>query len=255
MSLLGKSDSDFLFKTKKINADEFIFYSHLGLGDQIILSGAINYLSKRYNKIHLVSYEKFKNSLDLLYKENNNVEMFYLPKGLNKLTQEKTEISEEVIKYSKKTNLEILKIGYDKKDKRLHFSKAFYKQLNLNYKLSYEYFSLHNDETHVDKLSDHLKDTYKIDGDYKLIHNEHSSGPVNLKNVDKHNSIYITRETDPFYNLFLYEGLINEASEIHCINSSFAHLVDRLKTNGKLYYHEVLGSRLPFEKKWNYVSY
>ena len=255
MNLLGKSASDFLYKTKNINGDEFIFYSHLGLGDQIILSGAINYLSKKYNKIYLVSYEKFKNSLDLLYQDNQNVEMFYLPKSLNKLTQEKTEISEEVVRYSKKTNLEILKIGYDKKNKRLHFSKAFYKQLNLNYKFSYEYFSLNNDKTQVGKLSDHLKDAYKIDGHYKLIHNEHSSGPVNLKNVDKHNSIYITRETDPFNNLFLYEGLINEATEIHCINSSFAHLVDRLDTNGKLFYHEILGSRLPFVKKWNYINY
>ena len=98
---LGKYNYNQKFK---FYLDEFIFYSHLGLGDQIILSGAINYLSKRYNKIHLVSYEKFKNSLDLLYKENHNVEMFYLPKDLNKLTQEKTEISEEVIRYSKKTN-------------------------------------------------------------------------------------------------------------------------------------------------------
>ena len=41
---------------------------------------------------------------------------------MNKLTQENQEIPTEVIKYSKKTNLEILKIGYDKKNKRLHFS-------------------------------------------------------------------------------------------------------------------------------------
>ncbi len=248
-------DSDFLYKRNEIQGDEFIFYSHLGLGDQIILSGGINYLSKKYKKIHIVSYEKFKNSLDLLYKDNANIEIFYLPKNMNKLTQENQEIPTEVIKYSKKTNLEILKIGYDKKNKRLHFSKAFYKQLKLNYKFSYKYFTLNNDQSLVDKLTNHLKDTYKIKDNFKLIHNEHSSGPVVLKNINENNSIYITRETDPFNNIFLYEGLIKDAEEIHCINSSFAHLVDRLDTNGKLFYHEILGSRLPFVKKWEYVNY
>lgn len=45
------------------------------------------------------------------------------------------------------------------------------------------------------------------------------------------------------------------ASEIHCINSSFAHLVDRFETNGKRIYHDVRGGRLKFKKRWNYIEY
>ena len=38
-------DSRFYTKEMRFKR-QFIFYSHLGLGDQIILSGGINYLSK-----------------------------------------------------------------------------------------------------------------------------------------------------------------------------------------------------------------
>ncbi len=45
------------------------------------------------------------------------------------------------------------------------------------------------------------------------------------------------------------------ASEIHCINSSFAHLVDRFETSGRRIYHDVRGGKLKFKKKWNYIGY
>ena len=39
------------------------------------------------------------------------------------------------------------------------------------------------------------------------------------------------------------------ASEIHCINSSFAHLVDRFETNGKRIYHHVRGGKIKIQKR------
>ena len=247
--------TDFLNKIKKIKGQNFVFYSHLGLGDQIILSGAINYLSKKYEKIYLVSYEKFKNSLNSLYNNNSSIEMVFLPEPFNKLKQDKSEIEEFVKNYGEKNNLEILKVGYENQIKRLRFYESFYKQLKIEYQISYDYFSLNNDELMVKKLSSYLKNYFEIEGNFKLIHNEHSSGFVDLKNINEKNNIFVTRDSDPYNNLFLYEDLIKNASEIHCINSSFAHLVDRLNTNGKLIYHEVLGSRLKFKKEWSYINY
>ena len=247
--------TNFLNKTKKIKGNDFVFYSHLGLGDQIILSGAINYLSEKYRKIYLISYEKFKNSMLSLYNNNPSIEMIFLPESFNQLTQDKLEIEEFVIDYGRKNNLEILKVGYENQIKRLRFYESFYKQLKLDYQISYDYFSVNSDKKMVEKLSSHLKNYFEIKGSFKLIHNEHSSGFVELKDINDENNIFVTRDSDPYNNLFLYEELIKNATEIHCINSSFAHLVDRLKTTGKLIYHEILGSRLKFKKEWSYVNY
>jgi len=37
---------------------------------------------------------------------------------------------------------------------------------------------------------------------------------------------------------FIYKKLIENATEIHCIDSSFKHLVESLKTSGILFYHK-----------------
>ena len=63
------------------------------------------------------------------------------------------------------------------------------------------------------------------------------------------------RKTDIFGNIFLYKDLIRDAKEIHCVNSSFVHLVDRVETNGKLYYHDVRGGIIKLRKKWDIKYY
>ena len=255
MKIFKNSQSVFLKNLKNMNDTKFIFYSHLGLGDQIILSGGVNFLSEKYKKIYVVSYNKFQNSMDLLYKNNDKVEVLYLPVKFDNLTQDNSKIEDFVTSFSIKHNLKILKVGYEYQIKKMRFYESFYKQIHLNYKISYDYFSLSNNQQQVNKLTDYLKDFYDIEGNFKLIHNEHSSGVLELKGINDENNIFITRESDPFNNIFYYEGLIKEASEIHCINSSFAHLVDRLSTTGKLIYHGVIGSRLKFKQNWEFVDY
>ena len=49
--------------------------------------------------------------------------------------------------------------------------------------------------------------------------------------------------------------VIENASEIHCVNSSFCHYVDRSKYEGPLYYHHVRGSKLELIKDWKVVNY
>ena len=44
---------------------------------------------------------------------------------------------------------------------------------------------------------------------------------------------------DIFNNIFYYSKLIEHAEEIHCIDSSFLHLVDRSVTTDNLYFHNL----------------
>ncbi len=90
---------------------------------------------------------------------------------------------------------------------------------------------------------------------YILVHNEASDTKYDLRIDSDLNVISLSNKFDIFDNIFLYKKIIMNASEIHCINSSFAHLVDRFETSGRRIYHDVRGGKLKFKKKWNYIGY
>ena len=61
------------------------------------------------------------------------------------------------------------------------------------------------------------------------MHNQSSYGKVNLRTNEKLPTIFIEKETDLYKNIFLYIKIIENAKEIHCLDSSFLHLVERVE--------------------------
>ena len=154
-------------------------------------------------------------------------------------------------------NVKILRVGYQNvKDQP--FNLAFYKQLGLPYRYSQKYFSIPSDINKEYLLKDHLINFYNVNpNSYSVIHNEYQfpGGKFDLKLIDEQNAIYVSKESDLFMNLFLYRSLIESAQTIHCINSSFLHLVERVNTKAKLYYHNLRKNNLHLSNKWTYVEY
>ncbi len=245
----------YYFQIEDIEEDEFIFYSHLGLGDQIILNGLINVLSESFKKIYLITNNKFKNNAKYLYRNNKKIDIYYLSQDLDKFDQSYPRYQKEVIALSDKINKKILRVGYNQKDKKIHFSKAFYKQLNIDFDNSYSEFKIDSDLNKEEILLQELRKYYQVTEDFILVHNEHSTGILNLNKIDNKNIIYVSKDSDPFNNIFLYKKIIQEAKEIHCINSSFVHLVDRINTNAELFYHNIIGSFPDLRKEWKQVNY
>jgi hypothetical protein len=180
----------------------------------------VNFLSRKFDKIYLAAYEKIYDHLDYLYSENESVELIKYKDAIN---------------LYKKNTLPILRVGFEKNKK--NFNESFYEQLSLDYQISYDYFYIPSDESRENKLFEHLKNEYLIEGDFSLIHQVSSYGKVDLKVNSSLQKIYVEKETDIFKNIFLYKKVIENAKEIHCIDSSFLHLVDRVSTNAALYFH------------------
>jgi hypothetical protein len=65
----------------------------------------------------------------------------------------------------------------------------------------------------------------------------------------------IDKESDLHNNLFLYKDLIANATEIHCINGSFLHLVERIDTDAELYYHHLRKNNIQLKENWNWITY
>ena len=119
------------------------------------------------------------------------------------------------------------------------------------YKVSYNSFILSDERSKENELYSHLLDKFKIkDENFILVHDESSIGNYELAINSRLRKISLAQKYDIFNNVFFYRKLIMEATEIHCVNSSFAHLVDRLNPKGDLVYHDIRGSRLKFKNKW-----
>tara|TARA_B000000557_G_scaffold225296_1_gene195232 strand:- start:300 stop:1031 length:732 start_codon:yes stop_codon:yes gene_type:complete len=236
-----------IYNLKNIKGEKIIPFIHLGLGDQIICNGIINYISNNLAKeVFLPVKNNHAEQISFLYSENANVNIFEVKNETR---------NEDVENFAKKMNIQILKIGYEKVKKNA-FNTYFYKQLNLPYEHTYNYFSLPKDVNRADKLQEHLFNYFKVENDnFILVHSESSYEKYDLEILSSLDKIYINKESDIFGNMFLYENLIKKAKEIHCINGSFFHLVERVKTDANLFYHHQRKNNMYISSKWTWVDY
>lgn len=243
----------FFHSLKQITSDEIIVYHHLGLGDIIICNGMVNYLSTVYNKVYLIVDEKYRSQSEYLYSQNIKV---YI---LSNVPDSHNNLDLFALNSSTSLGVPILRVGWENRFRKyfkVPFYSAFYKQVKLPYSYSYKYFALPDISENELLLLENLFEYYKIDRTKKiiLIHNEASDKIFNLKTENK-NKIFVEKKSDPFNNLFLYRSIIKNVNEIHCINSSFIHFVDRLNSVPDLYYHHIRGSKLKLKNNWKIINY
>jgi hypothetical protein len=237
------------YDLKKIKTKQFVAYTHLGLGDHIICNGLINKLSKNYELIHLPVKSRDFSNLEYMYSENPVIKLFKI--------EHESEV-EDIKKYSTELELKVLKIGFKKRFPP--FNLSFYKQLDLNYEISFNEFSLPENIEKENKLKNHLLKTYKIRDEYQVVHNQSSYGEVKLKINPELQSVYIDKKTDIFNNLFFYKKILGQAKEIHCLDSSVLHLAERIETSGNLFFHKIkkenqISAEVYLKKDWQEISY
>ena len=233
----------YYYKLKKINSDEFILYHHLGLGDHIICAGLANYLSQLYKTIYIPVKKANLANIQYLFKDSKNIELFQI--------NESEEL--EVERFAMIKNLPILKLGFQ--NMKDPFDTSFYKQIKLPYSISYDYFYVNNSSKKENELKNYILDFYNITTpQYVLVHNETSFEKYKL-NIPNRNIVYVSKDSDKFRNIFLYKKLIEDAAQVHCVNSSFLHFVERVDTQAKLFYHEKRIGPLSLSKEWNIIKY
>tara|TARA_B110000008_G_scaffold237942_1_gene243914 strand:+ start:886 stop:1629 length:744 start_codon:yes stop_codon:yes gene_type:complete len=232
---------------KKYKGQEIIIYPHLGLGDMIICNGLVNKLSNHFSKINLVVNKKFHSQAEYLYSLNSSVNI------VSENPEIVNDLDEYVNNLAVSKGLKVLRVGQLKTGKP--FYEEFYKSVKLSYKHSYKNFFLPENKNLQKELKKHLIKSYKVDPlNYAVVHRDTSIKSYSLR-IENKNQVLVEKSTDIFNNIFLYKDLIRDAKEIHCVNSSFVHLVDRVETNSKLYYHDVRGGIIKLKKKWNIEYY
>jgi hypothetical protein len=200
----------------------YLIHHHLGLGDHIICNGLVRQLAKVKDVTLAV---KHKNLANVCRMFNDIPIEYYL-----------------IDKDESTGNIGWCFGG----DKRIKFDEAFYKQAVVNFEERWNSFYIERDVKKERQLIEYICPSKK----FCLVHNTASAGKVNI-NIETDLPIVELHKTPIEKSIFDWMGIIELASEIHCINSSFIHLVDSMQPIAKLYFHDDR-SHLQFSKKLNW---
>lgn len=216
-----------------------VVHHHLGLGDHFVCNGLVNYLSESYDSIYLACKKNNFSTVNLLYSDSEKVKVFTISENED----------EEVSNFCTFMGLPLLRVGFENCD-RFEWNTSFYSQLQYDFKIRYSHFKLPN------KIGNE-EEVYNLfsKDEYCLVHRESSESKYNLDIDTNLPIVEIEKETDPYGNLLNYRKLIQNAKEVHCVNSSVFHFVDSIDTKAKLVYHDVRKRDFKITDKWSIINY
>lgn len=205
------------------NTVECYIYHHLGLGDHLICNGLVRYLIKQYNlkSPHLVVGESNLSNIKRMYRDKPEINLLPVYRDRN------------FIEFYNQNPAPIFRIGFEKCRNR-DFDKSFYDSVSVPFEERWKSWYVERDHIQEDKLFKELK----IDGDYIFVHDQSSVGKYDL-NISSNLRQIRPIKLDCEQSIFDWIKVIENAKEVHVISSSFVHLINSLKLNNSLYFHNI----------------
>ena len=230
-----------------------------GLGDHIICNGAVNHFSETYHVI-LPVRKQFIPSIQCLYMDNPNVEIIQVDcvtLGPWHEDEMKNYCNIYNARYISLGTLGVSDVKYQESPYEVaHFIGDLKEGIHFEYR--YSKFRFPSEVKNRQALFNKFELAKES---YSLVHRCGSSGPANLYvDVIKYPIIEVWPISD---NIFDWIDLILNAKEIHCVPSSFFHLVDSIlpQVKAKLFYHNArrhtsMNIQNEFNQgRWQWVHY
>lgn len=213
-----------------------LLYFHQGWTDIINCLALINYYCKKYNTIYLIIRDDAKELIDFYTKNIKNVEIFY---------EEKKNIDENGIQFvmNKYNNIELEKCeflgigGHDsiRKDQYANhfnniegcFVKGFYESYHIPYSTRINDFEL----TRNNELEENIYNNFinKYGNQYILYHEV----------IENYNKDYPIINLNGISNIFFdYIKVLENAMEIHLLDSIWGALIYHIDAKYKLFHHK-----------------
>lgn len=202
-------------------------YHHLGLGDHIICNGMIRYFCKKYDNIVIFCKTNYYDNVSYMYRDLNNLEIFNFSDDV------------EVVQFingnlNVKNNL--IKPGFENLDScldRMTFDEAFYHLAGLDFQIRFDEFYFERDIEKEDKV---CKTLNPDDEKYIFVLDDPKRG----YNIDmgKVTDEYKVIRNDYQFKMFDYIKLLENAEEIHMMQTGFLDMVNSYKMDKpKIYRH------------------
>jgi len=217
------------------------FLHHLGLGDHLICNAIYRHYSKQSDVVVLPVKERNQQTIEDMLMDLENVILLPLPDTNSDffMLQESTR--------HEKTGYNIIKLGYFGenflKDRNLRYDVNFYQQANVDFEKRWTQFYYQRDQDAEYDLYKKLCGNFK-EGEYIFLHEDSRRGfTIDRKLVPSEYKIITPippslKDAKNISSHFFHYGYILEhAAEIHCIESSFAALIEGLTLKNKKYAH------------------
>tara|TARA_R110000824_G_scaffold234655_1_gene423274 strand:- start:2326 stop:3063 length:738 start_codon:yes stop_codon:yes gene_type:complete len=228
-------------------------HHHLGLGDHFDCNGMVRFLLEEgsSDKVYVFSKSNSFNIIEYMYQDEDKIEVIKIDKEGNEYSQ--------VNSFLKSAQpLQFLRVGFDQYPSDTEASENkncweyFYEQVQIPYNVRTDYFYVERDEGAEAQL---LQDLNPTNAPYIFLHDDAERG-YNI-NTDKVTDGYHVIRNDNTKNIFHFIKVLENAEEIHCMESSFKTLIDIYAKTANLYYHDFRGHPLGerTNRKWNIVSY
>ncbi len=223
-----------------IVASNVYIHHHLGLGDHIICNGLVNFLAQDKNfNIKLFCKETNAKNIKQMYQDQGNVEIIEIYGDIQ--AQQIGEQQEHYIRLGVGLNSNFAS-GMEQR-----WDEVFYEQASIAFTESWTSFSTYVPSTQRDIPNK----------PYAFICNKGSDGHDGIDYTKIGNNLEYTYSNQGGFLENI--NLILNATEIHCINSAYIHLIDRivLHDSTKLFYHKNFikkpYSDFTFKKTWTIV--
>lgn len=186
-------------------------YHHLGLGDHIINNGMVRHFYNEHGAITLFAYKHNVKNVQYMYRDLDKFQVIGI------------ESDAQADQYIEQNNVDCIKIGFGDLSgvmPELPFDKAFYKLAGLDFSVRFDKFYFRRDLIKEKEVLQALNPTGEK---YIFVHDDASRGfPIDMNKVTKDYKIIMN---DKRFNVFDYITLLENAEEIHFMQSSFKELM------------------------------
>lgn len=233
---------------------EIYIHHHLGLGDHIDMNGFIRFflLTNGFNKINLFVKSSYYDMIQYMYSDEDRINLIPIDPKIDEDLQ--------VFAYMRKINNgKLLRVGFENYPfgKEIEENKNcweyFYEQLNVPYDVKVNFFYVERNVEEEERLYKKLNPSNEP---YIFLHDDSDRGfSINHEYISNKNLKII--KNDKSENIFYFLKILENAEEIHCMESSFKSLIEIYAKTEKLFFHDFrnhpLGTKT--NKKWRIVKY
>jgi hypothetical protein len=202
-------------------------YHHLGLGDMLICAGMIRHFYQTCDELTIFCKKHNLTSVKFMYRDLQNLKIISVSDDCEAVEFINSNIHET-------DNLKV--IGFNKLNSNLNisFDQQFYEMANIPHDHKWSKFFIERDSQKEQIVYDSLVK----DDDYIFIHEDVKRNfTINRSKINTNLNVVIP-DTNITPNIFDYISVIENAKEVHCIDSSFISMVDLLNVNDHLFYHK-----------------
>lgn len=200
--------------------DTWLIYQHMGLGDHLICNGLIRNLVRPDRKYIMFVKPHNTAAVSYMYRDLSNVRFFQC---------DDAGAVDFINRFGSRDRLHL--IGFNWTDTTQSFEENFYLQHGVSFSNKWESFKVERDQS----LENNVYDHYGVTGDYIFVHDD-SRFKINTDRLPAGVSV-VRPKLGLVDTIFGYAKLIEQAKQVHCIESSFAFMVDLMKLNTEFYIH------------------